>query len=132
MPLPHHHVVRAGADVRGFRVIARLVIAHDQVAQPVRAVWNRLLLGPAVGAAQAIDNAQVGPLDEDLVAVAAEMLQEGLQGGDPLLQPLLTALDSHLRSACWQGPGEPRQHEEATGQAAPPAQSPFNGLSVLM
>jgi hypothetical protein len=34
----------------------RLIIAHDEVAQRIGTVWDRLLLGPAVGAAQAIDN----------------------------------------------------------------------------
>jgi hypothetical protein len=59
---PDHHVVRAGAYVRGKGIAAQLVIAHDQVAQPVRAVWNLITrVVRTVRAVQAIDEVQVWP-----------------------------------------------------------------------
>ena len=54
VPQPHHHVVRARALI--VPVVARLVVAHEQVAHPV---------GGRCGS-QAIDDAQVGPGDHDL------------------------------------------------------------------
>jgi hypothetical protein len=63
--LPDHHVVRAGANV--LSELAPLVVAHEQIARPVRAVrdWLVLLAG-AVGAAQAVDEAQVGAANDHL------------------------------------------------------------------
>jgi hypothetical protein len=95
----------------------RLVIAHDEVAEPIgRSCCLR-----------AVHNVQVGPLDGDLVAIASEMLEELLQGSHMLLQIFLGLICSDDR----QRPGEQRQHEQPTGQAALPAELPVDGVGTL-
>jgi hypothetical protein len=60
--------------------LPQFVIAHDQVAQSIRAVVNLIpFIIEAVGAAQAVDNVQVRPGDEDLLALTADVLEELLQ-----------------------------------------------------
>jgi hypothetical protein len=111
------------------------LIAHDQIAQPVRAVRSRLFFSPAVGAAEAVAEVQVGPSDANVVTFTAKVLEEGLQGGDALLQPFLLLLASCngilLRGTHRQGPGEHRQPEQTPGQAAPPAEPASDGVHLL-
>jgi len=70
--------------------------------------------------------------DDDLVAIAAEMLGELLPGRHTMRQPLLASFRRlFLRSARRQRPGEPRQHDQTTGEATPPARPLFNGAGVV-
>lgn len=81
--LPDGDVMRARADIRELVMSMRLVVAHDEVAQPVRlAVGDRLTTQPIsrCGVSQVIDTVQVGLQDGHLVPVPAEILQERLQG----------------------------------------------------
>jgi hypothetical protein len=59
--------------------LARFVVAYEQIAHPIGTVRNGLgLLVRAVGAAQAIDNVQIGSGDEDLIPFPGEVLKERL------------------------------------------------------
>jgi hypothetical protein len=65
---------------------AQLVVAHDEIAQPIGAVGNRVGRVPTIGTAQAIHDVQVGPGDGDFSPLTAEGLEELLQGRHPLRQ----------------------------------------------
>ena len=70
--------------------------------------------------AQAVDNVQVGPGDDDLVALAAEMLEELLQGRHPLRQPLLVLSFSEASSCASAERQRPAEHASTTRLQARP------------
>lgn len=89
MEASHHHVVRPRANglTRDAweRRITGFVVADEQVAQAIGAPWNRVAQIVLTGRlSDAIDDLQVGPRDDDRVAIAGEMHEQLLKGGDAL------------------------------------------------